>query len=152
MAWSLTNDERAQVRAAFQQIDQDNTGTITLLEMKSALAQKMQVTDSHIQQIFNSFESHHGERSEVVNYSDFLAAMMAQRIQIHDDLLISTFKRFDVNSSGYITAADLAHLLGDTYKKSEVERLMTEADISGDGQISEEEFVKYLRGGDLTEG
>merc|ERR1712039_170409 len=79
-----------------------------------------------------------------------MAAMLAYRIEMHDDLLRATFKRFDTDDSGFITSVEVKKLLGDSYKKQEVERLMKEADLDGDGRICVEEFIGYLRGGDLS--
>eukprot|EP00439_Symbiodinium_sp_Y106_P063416 s2231_g9.t2 len=65
---------------------------------------------------------------EVINYSDFLAAMMSKRISIHDDLLHDAFARFDTDNSGYITLPKLKMLLGDSLSESELKQVMREAE------------------------
>ena len=44
---------------------------------------------------------------EEVGYSEFLAAMMSSRIQVHEDLVRAAFQRYDEDDSGYISAARL---------------------------------------------
>merc|ERR1719321_1586731 len=94
-------------------------------------------------------DSNHDEE---IHYSDFLAAMASHRIELHEDLILSTFNRFDTDSSGYITPANLRVVLGQTFQGQRVEELLAEADFKQDGRISYAEFVAYLSGCDATAG
>jgi len=67
---------------------------------------------------------------------------------MHDDLLKTTFQRFDVDNSGYITLENLRCVLGESFNSTEVEKLIQEADSSKDGRISYEEFITFLKEGD----
>eukprot|EP00419_Tripos_fusus_P076755 CAMPEP_0172887668 /NCGR_PEP_ID=MMETSP1075-20121228/134509_1 /TAXON_ID=2916 /ORGANISM="Ceratium fusus, Strain PA161109" /LENGTH=544 /DNA_ID=CAMNT_0013741403 /DNA_START=23 /DNA_END=1657 /DNA_ORIENTATION=- len=142
MAWTLSNDERAEVGKAFMELDKDKSGTITMYELKSVLQEHISITDSQVLQIFDALDS---SNKEEVNYHDFLAAMMASRIAKHDDVVVAAFKRFDIDKSGYITASDLLEVLGSDISKAEAKRLVEEADISADGRISLDEFIAYLQ-------
>jgi len=142
MAWTLSNDERAEVRNAFMELDTDKSGTITMYELKRVLAERVSITDSQVLQIFNALDSNNKEE---VNYSDFLAAMMASRIAMHDDVVVAAFKRFDVDKSGYITVGDLLQVMGSTMSKADAKQLVKEADISADGRISLDEFISYVQ-------
>merc|ERR1719266_3042327 len=73
--------------------------------------------------------------------------MVSTRIAMHDDLLIKTFKRFDVDNTGDITVEDLRTVLGESFDGAEVDQLMQEADLSNDGKISLDEFIYYLKEG-----
>ena len=44
---------------------------------------------------------------EEVGYSEFLAAMMSSRIQVHEDLVRAAFQPYDQDDSGFISAAGL---------------------------------------------
>merc|ERR1712176_1177748 len=59
---------------------------------------------------------------------------------------MGTFKRFDTHNSGYITGSDLKQVLGDSFEGQDVDKLLAEADLTHDGQISYAEFIEYLRG------
>lgn len=143
MAWSLSNEERAKVRDYFIAMDTTQSGTITLAELKDVLTRKFHIPDAETAAIFHAMDSNHDEE---IHYSDFLAAMVSTRIAVHDDLLRQAFKKFDVDNSGYITAANMRQVLGENHEGEEVENLMAEADFSHDGRISFEEFVAYIKG------
>jgi len=144
MAWSLTNEERSKVRDAFLEIDKDHQGTISLMELKEVLTTKFTLTDEAVKPIFEAMDT---SCDDEIHYSEFLAAMVSTRIALHDELLLSTFKRFDVDNSGQITIDNLRQVLGRTHDGDELEELLHEVDTGGDGQISYEEFITYLKGG-----
>ena len=69
--------------------------------------------------------------------------------------LKTTFKAFDKSSVGFISVSKLrkalinprsfvGHQLAEKLTGEEVDELMTEADVDGDGQINYEEFVKLM--------
>jgi calcium-dependent protein kinase len=143
MAWSLSNEERAQVRDAFIAMDESKSGTITLLELKKVLQDKFHVPNDEIQEIFHVLDQNHDDE---IHYSDFLAAMVGARIGMHEDHLKAAFGKFDVDNSGYITKQNLREVLGDTYEGESVDGLLAEADLLQDGRISYPEFVAFLKG------
>lgn len=143
MAWSLTNEERAQVRDMFLALDKSNKGVITLQELKSVLVNHFEVTDAQAKAIFDALDT---SQDEEIHYTEFLAAMVSTRIAMHDDLLQQTFQRFDVDNSGHITVANLRQVLGESFSGAEVEQLLKEADLAQSGQVSYPEFIKYLKG------
>jgi serine/threonine protein kinase len=143
MAWSLSNEERAQVRDYFVAMDQNKQGTITLGELKRVMMDKYHLPEGETMEIFNALDSNN---DETIHYSDFLAAMVSNRIGMHGDLLKKAFSKFDTDNSGYITVANLHEVLGSDYQGEEVEKLINEADLLHDGRVSYEEFVAYLRG------
>jgi Ca2+-binding EF-hand superfamily protein len=57
------------------------------------------------------------------------------------------FKVFDKDGNGYISAAELRHVmtsLGEKMSEEEVDEMIREADVDGDGQINYQEFVKMM--------
>jgi len=146
LAWSLSNDERAQVRQYFIDMDQNKQGTITLGDLRSVLIDNFHISDEETKQIFLAMDTNHDER---IHYSDFLAAMVNTRIALHDDMLHMAFQKFDADNSGYITLSDLREVLGDHFDGETVEKLLEEADQLHDGRISYAEFASYLRGDPL---
>jgi len=147
MAWSLTAEDRAQVRDAFIELDTNHTGTITLGEFKKVMQDRFHVEDEQILLAFQALDVSH---TEEIHYSDFLAAMVASRIQIHDEVLAQTFRRFDVDSSGYITSDNLKAVLGESFEGAETDKLLQEADFTHDGKISYQEFLTYMKSGDAS--
>ena len=53
----------------------------------------------------------------------------------------------DTEGNGFISAAELRHImtnLGEKLTDEEVDEMIRDADIDGDGQINYEEFVKVM--------
>jgi calmodulin len=57
------------------------------------------------------------------------------------------FSLFDKDGNGFISAAELRHVmtnLGEKLTDEEVDEMIREADIDGDGQVNYEEFVTMM--------
>jgi len=143
LAWSLSNEERAQVREYFVSMDEKGVGTISLTELKHVLVDKFHITCEETSEIFHAMDFHH---DDAIHYTDFLAAMVSTRIALHDDLLHMAFNKFDTHNSGYITKEDLREVLGANFEGEHVEDLMKEAELSEHGKISYADFVSYIKG------
>ena len=73
--------------------------------------------------------------------------MMAQKMRDTDseEEVKEEFKVFDKDGNGFISAAELRHVmtnLGEKLSDREVDEMIREADTDGDGHINYEEFVK----------
>ena len=58
--------------------------------------------------------------------------------------ILEAFQIFDKDGNGFISVAELCHYmttLGDKLTRTEIETIIQEADIDGDGQINYEEFI-----------
>mmetsp|Transcript_37218 Transcript_37218/g.106305 ORF Transcript_37218/g.106305 Transcript_37218/m.106305 type:complete len:301 (-) Transcript_37218:69-971(-) len=141
MAWSLSNEERAKVCEHFLNLDINHHGTITLDELKTAM-ENFGVSDDEVRAVFEALDTNHDQE---IHYSDFLAAMVSTKIDMNEDLLSQAFKKFDADHSGYITAANLRAVLGDTFEGDRVELLMCEAEHAQEDRLSYPEFAAYLR-------
>jgi Ca2+-binding EF-hand superfamily protein len=146
MAWSLSNEERASVRQYFVSMIDNQHGTVTRVQLKKLL-QEMDIASEETDQICNALGSN---KDGEIEYSEFLAAMVGNRLDLHDELLRATFKRFDTNNSGYITAGNLSQVMGGTFGGMKIRALMAEADFLQDSRVSYPEFKSYLRGDPLT--
>merc|ERR1739845_21182 len=83
-----------------------------------------------------------------IDFPEFLS-LMAHKMKDTDteEELIEAFKVFDRDANGFISAAELRHVmtnLGEKLTGEEVDEMIREADVDGDGQINYEEFVKMM--------
>lgn len=141
MAWSLTVDDRKALREQFLELDKEQKGTITHVQMVIILKERFDVDSTEAEALFTSLDTNNdGE----INYSEFLAATLQGRVKAHEDVLRKTFMRFDETGSGNITADHLKEILGDSWEQTEVVDLIKEADVNKDGKISYDEFLAYF--------
>lgn len=91
----------------------------------------------------------------VVGSTDPITQMMARKMRDTDseEEIREAFKVFDKDGNGFISAAELRHVmtnLGEKLSDKEVDEMIREADVDGDGQINYEEFVKVSVQGSTT--
>jgi len=67
-----------------------------------------------------------------INYSEFIAATLSQRIYMNEERLWIAFKYFDIDNSGFITADNLMEAMkkvGKVMSEQEVAEMIQEADL-----------------------
>ncbi|NXW13941.1 CALM protein, partial [Circaetus pectoralis] len=77
-----------------------------------------------------------------IDFPEFLT-MMARKMKDTDseEEIREAFRVFDKDGNGYISAAELRHVmtnLGEKLTDEEVDEMIREADIDGDGQVNYE--------------
>lgn len=142
MAWSLTREERAEVRGAFLELDHHHTGVIKLTELRQILEDKFHLPGDVSSSVVAAFSNLDHESDGDVHYSDFLAAMMSSRLTLHDDLLREAFRHFEMDQDGHISLESLQHILG---SGRDVEQVFNTVDLDKDGFVTVEELVAHLR-------
>jgi calmodulin len=87
-----------------------------------------------------TFLNHQGNGT--IDFPEFLT-MMARKMKETDseDEIREAFRVFDKDGNGFISAAELRHVmtnLGEKLTDEEVDEMIREADIDGDGQVNYE--------------
>jgi hypothetical protein len=70
-----------------------------------------------------------------------LAATIEAQGAISEERLAEAFDRIDSDDSGYISAENLAEMLGSDFPKEEIDAIIQEADLTKDNQVSYAEFL-----------
>ena len=127
-------------------IDKDGDGTITTKELGTVMRSLGQSpTEAELADMVNEIDAN-GDGT--VDFPEFLT-MMSRKINDveSEEEILETFKVFDKDGNGYISAAELRHIMtniGEKLSDEEVDEMIREADIDGDGQINYVEFVKLM--------
>eukprot|EP00804_Cyclotella_cryptica_P016645 CCRYP_001963-RA/>CCRYP_001963-RA protein AED:0.34 eAED:0.49 QI:144/0.5/0.4/1/0.5/0.4/5/0/205 len=146
MADQLTEEQIAEFKEAFSLFDKDGDGTITTKELGTVMRSLGQnPTEAELMDMINEIDS---DGNGTIDFPEFLT-MMARKMKDTDseEEILEAFKVFDKDGNGFISAAELRHImtnLGEKLTDEEVDEMIREADIDGDGQINYEEFVKMM--------
>ena len=133
------------LKDAFQEIDKDQTGMISLIELQQALMDYGEnLNPIEISQIITNLDyAGNGE----INYTEFLVATIEIKSVLTYDRLWALFKYFDTDSSGYITPANMKEAFaktGKTLTESDIKQILEKHDIERNGVISFDEFRLIL--------
>ncbi|MGF1924183.1 MAG: EF-hand domain-containing protein [Bacteroidia bacterium] len=146
MGDELNEEQIVELKEAFSLFDKDGDGIITTKELRSIMRSLGQdLTETDLQDVINGVNVH-GNRT--VNFPEFLS-LIARKMKDTDteEELIEAFEVFDRDGNGLISAAELRHVMTNLGKKlteEEVDEIIREADIDGDGGINYEEFVRMI--------
>lgn len=133
-----------QIRDAFRALDKNNTGLLTVNEIREAF-KEANIAQDDLDKIFSNIDMNNdGE----INYSEFLAATVDKKKALTLQNLWFAFHHFDVDNSGFITEKGLAevfHREGRKVDKDRIHDIMKQVDPSNKGRISFEEFTKIMK-------
>ncbi|XP_053388872.1 uncharacterized protein LOC123524074 [Mercenaria mercenaria] len=143
----LKDKEVQEFKEAFALFDKDASGTISTEELGTVMRSLGQnPTDTELRDMINEVDiDGNGE----IDFGEFLE-MMAKRCHDHPDPqreLREAFNVFDKDGDGFISAEELRVVmtnLGEKLTKKEVDEMLREADINGDGKIDYDEFVQMM--------
>lgn len=135
-----------EFREAFELYDKDKDGSITLKELSQVLKSINQdFTQSQIESIITEADT---TNTGKLNLEDFISLMASKyRETDTDEKVINAFRVFDKDGTGVVSANELRHImttLGDKLTDEEVDEMIREADINGDGYIYYEDFVRTM--------
>jgi len=151
IATQLTDGAIRELKEMFMAMDENNDGTLSVSELKEGLVKAGVAIPPDLQQMMDNIDT---DGSGVIDYSEFMAATMDKRRYIQEDVCWRAFKTFDVDGSGTIDKGELMKLLGvDSITdmmdvqvtEKEVDAIMKEVDLNGDGKIDFNEFLTMMR-------
>ncbi|KAF7809657.1 Calcium-dependent protein kinase 28 [Senna tora] len=154
LASTLNEEELADLKDQFDAIDVDKNGSISLEEMRQALAKDLpwKLKESRVLEILQAIDSN---TDGLVDFSEFVAATIhVHQLEEHDSekwqqRSKAAFEKFDLDKDGYITPDELRMHTG---LRGSINPLLEEADIDKDGKISISEFRRLLRTASIGSG
>ncbi len=142
----FTDEEITQLKQAFALFDLDGNGFITNDELGTVLRKMGQEpTDEEVEQMIAEIDE---DGDGTIDFEEFCELMEKRMSDDNTEAdIIEVFKVFDNDGSGNISAEELKHILcnlEEPLTAGEVEWIVSEADIDGDGTISFDEFKKMM--------
>ena len=160
------NPTEAELQDMINEVDADGNGTIDFPEFLTMMARKMKDTDRYFILIYSNYPgckmllSNSGFISSIIKCFDkcFKSCnggkdsvrlptsqpdWQSNNEYFHpsEEEIREAFRVFDKDGNGFISAAELRHVmtnLGEKLTDEEVDEMIREADIDGDGQVNYE--------------
>jgi calmodulin len=135
-----------EVKEAFEVFDKNNDGFITLKELSTVMRSSgYNYTLLELQDMMKFYDK---DESGTIDYKEFEHLMIKKNKQYDEEIeLIETFKAFDRNCDGRISAQELKdvfEIIGKELTSKEIDELISQCDIDEDGEIDFEEFVELM--------
>eukprot|EP00271_Cylindrocystis_brebissonii_P017024 TRINITY_DN424_c0_g1_i4.p1 TRINITY_DN424_c0_g1~~TRINITY_DN424_c0_g1_i4.p1 ORF type:complete len:505 (+),score=136.56 TRINITY_DN424_c0_g1_i4:202-1716(+) len=146
IAESMSEEEIAGLKEMFKMMDTDNSGTITLEELKKGLARVGSTLKD--QEVKEMMEAADVDGNGAIDYGEFLAATMhLNRIEQEESLFLA-FSHFDKDQSGFISIDELQQACREfNVDEGSIVETMRDVDTNHDGIIDYNEFVAMMRKG-----
>ena len=140
MADQLTKEQIEEYKSAFSLFSR--AGRITSKELGALMRSLGQnPTVEELQEMMNEVDV---DTNGAADFPDFLKIMVSKRKdEDSEDEVREAFRMFDKKKSGLISVAELRHVmtsLGDSLTDEEVDEMIGDATINGDGKVNYEEF------------
>jgi Ca2+-binding EF-hand superfamily protein len=142
---NIPETQLKEFKDAFETYDKNKDGTITIKDLALVLrALNNRPSDLMINEIITEWDK---EKHEKINFEEFVKLMKVKNrdnIDLEQEL-INAFRVFDTEGTGLISISTMRHImasLGEKLSEEEVEAMLYEADVDGDGYINYEEFVR----------
>ncbi len=135
-----------EYREAFENFDKDHNGTISFKELGSMMKSLGQnPTEQELREIISEVDL---DGNGYIDFNEFVMIMHKRSKESDpEEDVISAFRVFDKEGNGTISTKELRHIMttiGDKLTDEEVNQMIEEADIDGDGVINYEEFVRMM--------
>lgn len=176
VAPELTEDQRQEIKEAFDLFDTDGSGTIDTKELKVAMrALGFEPRKDELRQLLASVSGAAGTTAgagstmglskhpnadfdgtggadgvaSVITYPQFVQ-LMSKKMSERDsrEEMLKAFRLFDDDETGKISFKNLKRVameLGENITDAELQEMIDEADRDGDGEVSEEEFLRLMK-------
>ena len=143
----LTEEQRQEIKEAFDLFDTDGSGTIDSKELKVAMrALGFEPKKDEVKKMIAECDR---DQSGVIEFPEFLE-MMTQKMAERDprEEMLKAFRLFDDDDTGKISFKNLKRVakeLGENMTDDEIQEMIDEADRDGDGEIGEDEFIRIMK-------
>ena len=145
--FELSDQQRTDVREAFDLFDTEGSGTIDIKELKVAIrALGFEPKKEEIKKMIAEIDK---EGSGKLSYNDFLTLMTVKMAEKDTkEEILKAFRLFDDDETGTISFKNLKRVakeLGENLTDEELQEMLDEADRDGDGEVNQDEFLRIMK-------
>ncbi|KAH9754008.1 calmodulin [Citrus sinensis] len=161
------NPTEEELRNMISEVDVNGNGTIEFGEFLNLMARKMKENEAQeeLKEAFKVFDKDQdgyispnelrlmidevdANGNGTIEFEEFLDLMAKKMRETKaQEEMKEAFKVFDKNRDGFISPNELRHVmlnLGEKVTDEELEQMVKDADLDGDGQINYEEFSRMM--------
>jgi len=143
----LTEEQRTEIKEAFDLFDTDRSGSIDYHELKVAM--RALGFDTKKQDLVKLIEQYDREETGQITFNDFMEIMTQKILDRNpEEEIFKAFQLFDDDNSGKISLKNLrrvARELGENLSDEELQAMIDEFDRDEDGEIDEQEFAAIMK-------
>ena len=147
MADQLTEEQIAEFKSAYKAHSKDDETPLQNKDLGTVVRSLgFYPSEAEVSQMVEDWDP---EGMGWIDIADFLK-LMAKQIKepvMTEEEIRSAFRVFDKESNGFISATELRHVLmgvGEPLLDEEMDELIRNAEVDGDGQVNYEEFVSRM--------
>ncbi|XP_011501553.1 PREDICTED: caltractin-like [Ceratosolen solmsi marchali] len=145
--FELSDEQKADIKEAFDLFDPDGTGKIASRELKVAIrALGIEPTREEIRKLTANVDPDGLGKISFEEFLDLMSSKMAEKDS--KDEVLKAFRLFDDDHTGKISFKNLKRVakeLGENLTDEELQEMIDEADKDGDGEVSQEEFLRIMK-------
>mmetsp|Transcript_10369 Transcript_10369/g.11904 ORF Transcript_10369/g.11904 Transcript_10369/m.11904 type:complete len:154 (+) Transcript_10369:265-726(+) len=145
----LTEDQTKEIKETFDLFATDSKEEIDIKELKVAIrALGFEPKKDEIKEMLAKAKIDK-RPNQAVTFDEFLQIVSEKMLEKDPaDDMKKAFKLFDDDGTGKITFENIKRVaaeLGENMSDAELQEMITEADLDGDGEVSEEEFLRVMK-------
>jgi calcium-dependent protein kinase len=139
----ITKDEKNELIDLFRQFDTNGDGVLSREEIFEGYKAYMGEfeAEKEAERIMQEVDL---DKSGTIDYNEFILAALNRQKVLNKERLEATFKMFDKDGSGKISADEIRTILGNSNEKGVLDAMIKEVDSNGDGEISLHEFKEMM--------
>jgi calcium-dependent protein kinase len=149
IASRLSSEESKKMQNIFFNIDEDKKGFITFEDFRKYIINEYDIDDliENEEELRKGFQSVDIDHNNKIDYTEFLAANLDEKIFLKEDKLKEAFRTFDINDTGAIKKEDIIRVLKleNLPDKNEIANsIIKENDFDKDGKIKFKDFLSAM--------